>query len=82
MLEVKVKVADGGRIVIPAEYRQALGVQIGDELMLRLEGQELHVYTIREAIRRAQAAIQRSLPPGAALADSLIADRRREAGQE
>ncbi len=35
--EIKIRLAEGGRIVIPAEYREALGIRPGDEVILRLE---------------------------------------------
>ena len=44
MNQVKTKLAEGGRIVIPAEYRQALGLQIGDEVILRLEDGAVRIW--------------------------------------
>jgi AbrB family looped-hinge helix DNA binding protein len=78
MTQVKTKIGEGGRIVIPAEYRQALGLQVGDEVILRLEGRELRIFTLNQAIRRAQELVSRSIPQERSLADELIAERRRE----
>jgi AbrB family looped-hinge helix DNA binding protein len=78
MTQVKTKIGEGGRIVIPAEYRQALGLQVGDEVILRLEGRELRIFTLNQAIKRAQELVSRSIPQERSLADELIAERRRE----
>lgn len=78
MTQVKTKIGEGGRIVIPAEYRQALGLQVGDEVILRLEGGELRIFTLNQAIKRAQELVSRSIPQERSLADELIAERRRE----
>ncbi len=78
MLQVKTKLGEGGRIVIPAEYRQALGLQVGDEVILRLEGEELRIFTLNQAIRRAQELVSRYIPQERSLADELIAERRSE----
>jgi AbrB family looped-hinge helix DNA binding protein len=78
MTQVKTKIDEGGRIVIPAEYRQALGLQVGDEVILRLEGRELRIFTLNQAIKRAQELVSRSIPQERSLTDELIAERRRE----
>ena len=78
MIEVRTKLAEGGRIVIPAEYRQALGLQVGDEVVLRLEDGEVRVFTPRQAIKRAQELVRRYIPQGRSLSEELIAERRSE----
>jgi AbrB family looped-hinge helix DNA binding protein len=78
MNQTKTKLGEGGRIVIPAEYRQALGLQVGDEVILRLEGKELRIFTLNQAIRRAQELVNRYMPQERSLADELIAERRLE----
>ena len=77
-----VRVAEGGRIVIPAEYRKALGLKVGDEVILVLEGEEVHLLTPRQAIKRAQDMVRRHVPEGVSLVDELIAERRAEAARE
>ncbi len=78
MNEVKTKLAEGGRIVIAAEYRQALGLHVGDEVILRLEDGEVRIFTRYQAIRRAQELVRRYIPEERSLADELIAERRLE----
>ena len=41
MDNLKTKLGQGGRIVLPAEFRKALGVKTGDELILSLKDDEV-----------------------------------------
>ncbi len=82
MNTTRARIVDGGRIVIPAEFRKALGVQPGDEVILRLEDGEMRVLSPRQAIRRAQQLVRRFVPEGRSLSDELIAERRAEASNE
>ncbi len=79
MIQIKTKLAEGGRIVIPPEYRQALGLRIGDEVILRLEDGTLRLFTPRQAIEHVQELLRPYLPQGRSLSDELIAERRLEA---
>jgi AbrB family looped-hinge helix DNA binding protein len=76
------KLGEGGRLVIPSEYRKALGVETGDELVLVLEDKSIRVTTPKEGIRRAQAIIRSYIPEGVSLSEELIAERRRESELE
>lgn len=82
MAKVLTKLGEGGRLVIPAEYRKALGVDTGDELVLVLEERTMLVLTPREAIRRAQALVRSYIPEGRNLSEELISERRRESELE
>ena len=82
MNEAKVKLGSGGRIVIPAQYRKALHLKPGDELVISLRDGEVRLSTRREAIKRAQARISRQLPTDRDLAEELIQERRQEAARE
>ena len=79
---IRTKVAAGGRVVIPAEYRQALGLRVGDEVILRVEDNELRLITLDQAIARAQALVRQHVPEGRSLVDELLAERRSEAERE
>lgn len=75
-------VGQGGRLVIPAAYREALGLKEGDEVTLWMGEDELHVIPSDRVLKRAQALVRRYVPEGRSLVDELIAERRREASRE
>ena len=76
---MKTKLREGGRLVIPAEYRKALGLKPGDEVLLSLEDGEIRVVSTRQAIARAQSLVRRYIPKGRSLSEELIKERREEA---
>ena len=78
----RAKIAPGGRVVIPAAFRRALGLSIGDDVVIELSDDELRLRSRQAAIRRAQAIVRRHVPAGVSLADELIADRRAEVERE
>jgi AbrB family looped-hinge helix DNA binding protein len=77
-----VQIGPGGRIVIPAVFREAMQVKEGSRLMARVVDGELRLISPPMAIRRAQKMVRDSIPGDDSLADSLIADRRREFEEE
>ena len=79
---IRSRVTEGGRIVIPAEFRRELGVEVGDEVRLMMQDGELRVFTLDQAIRRAQELVRRHVPEGTSLVDELIAERRAEAERD
>lgn len=80
--DVRARVNENGRIVIPSEFRNALGIRAGDEVLLRIEDDELRITTLKRRLERAQALVRKHVRPGESLADELIADRRRAARNE
>lgn len=78
---MKTIIREGGRLVIPAEFRKALGIKPGDEVSLTLEEDEIRVVSTRRAIARAQALVRRYVPQGCSLSGELITDRREEAAR-
>lgn len=81
-VETRIRINENGRIVIPASYRKALGVDIGDEIILRMEDDELRITTMKRKIERAQRIARKYVKPGVLLSDELIAERREEAKRE
>jgi AbrB family looped-hinge helix DNA binding protein len=77
-----VKLADAGRLVIPAALRREMGVEPGDDLLLRVEDGELRVIGRMQAIRRIQARAQQFKKPGESVVDEFIAEREAEAAKE
>lgn len=78
----RTKVAEGGRIVIPAAYRKALGIKTGDEVLLKLDGDSLRIYSRAQAVRLAQKIVRKYVPEGVSLVDELLLERRQEAANE
>jgi AbrB family looped-hinge helix DNA binding protein len=79
---IKTRLGPDGRIVIPAAFRESLGLKDGDVLFARLENGEIVLLTPKAAMLRAQAIVRRFVPDGVSLVDELIEDRRRESEDE
>jgi AbrB family looped-hinge helix DNA binding protein len=80
--ETRIRVNENGRVVIPAPYRKALGIKPGDEVILRMEDDELRITTMQRRIERAQRRVRQYIKPGVSLVDELIAERREAAKRE
>lgn len=66
-----------GRVVIPVDIREKLGVGPGDKLLLVEENGGFKLTTRRAIIRRLRGVF--ALPDGRSLTEELLADRRAEA---
>ena len=80
--QVRVVVGPGGRVVIPAAYREALGIEEGGAVFMRLDGDELRVVEDETEVRRVREMIARRVPEGISLVDELLRERRREAAAD
>ncbi|MGB6691747.1 MAG: AbrB/MazE/SpoVT family DNA-binding domain-containing protein [Terracidiphilus sp.] len=76
------KLNENGRVVIPASLRTALGIEAGDELLMRIEDEELRITTLKRRIERAQEHVRKHVGPGDSLVDELIGMRREAAKRE
>ena len=80
---VTTKMTEGGRIVIPAEIRKRLGLQIGETVSLEIDKDDsLRISTRNQALRRAQQLFRKHVPEGVSVVDEFIVDRRKEADNE
>jgi AbrB family looped-hinge helix DNA binding protein len=82
MDEVRARVNENGRVVIPALFRKALGIAAGDEVVLRIEDDELRIATLKQRLARAQRLVRQRVKRGTSLVDQLIAERREAARRE
>jgi AbrB family looped-hinge helix DNA binding protein len=80
--ETRMRVNENGRVVIPAPFRKALGIKIGDEVVLRMEDDELRITTLKRRIQQAQRLVRKHVKPGRSLVNELIAERRAAARNE
>lgn len=77
-----VELGAGGRLVIPAPMRAALGMNIGDRLTVRLDGNQLRVYTFQEGLRQARAIVGKHLPAGVDPVEDFLQWKREQAALE
>lgn len=80
--KTRMRVNENGRVVIPASFRQALGINIGDEVILRIVDDELRITTLRRRLQRAQRLVRKHVKPSTSLVDELIAERHEAARNE
>lgn len=74
----RVKLGEGGRLVIPAAMREALGVKPGDELALEVEDGELKIKSYMAVIRELQAEFNQLVPAGMDVVGDFLTERREE----
>src|SRR5262249_14595465 len=80
---VRTQMGDGGRLVIPAEFRRDLGLLPGAVVVIsETEDGDLRVSTPAAGLRRARALVRQCVRRGDSRTDELLAERRREAFSE
>ena len=82
MAEVRLRVNENGRVVLPAAFRKALNIRPGDQVLARLEDDEVRITTLKHRIEQAQRHVRQFVKAGRSLADELIAERREAAKHE
>ncbi len=78
----RLEIGADGRLLIPAEFREAMQSSPGETLSAWVHEGELHVVSRKVGIRKMQEMIQQHVPEGVSLVDELIKDRRAEAAKE
>lgn len=85
MHEVRTKIGEGGRVIIPATIRQRLHLDIGADIILQIKDEELHITTPLQALKRIQEEVKQLTEKNGqsiSLVDQLLAMRRAEAEHE
>jgi len=80
--ETRTRVNENGRVVIPSSFRKALGIEVGDEVVLRIEDDELRITTQQHRIQKAQHRARQHVKRGTSLVDELLAERRESSTHE
>lgn len=80
--QVRVVVGPGGRVVIPAVHRAALGIEEEGGVFMHVEGEELRVVSDETEVRQVREIVARHVPDGVSLTDELIRERRREVASD
>ena len=81
-METRTTLTKNGRLLLPAKFRKALDLRAGDELILRLEKDSIHVIPLHQAIAQAQTLVRKYVPEGKSLVTELLLNRREEAKNE
>lgn len=79
MKRYEVPVQENGRMILPMELRQALGVGKGDKVVIQRTGDSIELTTARLSRARAQARIEKQFPDAKNVVDEFLAERRTEA---
>ena len=71
-----------GRILIPAEVRDAIGIKRGGKVVAEVRDGMLVIDTLEARLQRIQARLAPYRTPGESVVDEFIAERRAEAARE
>jgi AbrB family looped-hinge helix DNA binding protein len=78
----RARIDSAGRVLIPASSRQRLGIGQGDEVLVEVDERGIHIRTVAQAGKEAQAFFAAIKKPGESIVDELIRERREEAASE
>lgn len=79
----RVVLGKGGRINIPAEYRRALGLVDGDEVLVGMEEGAIRIQTRKASLERARRLVRPYVVDGGpSMSEELSRERRTEAESE
>ena len=81
-LRATLRVADGGRIVIPAEVRERLGLEVGTDVVLTVEDDHATLMKAKAARAMARERVRAYLKGKGSLSEELMAERKEEARRE
>lgn len=75
---VRTTLGEGGRLVIPAAMRKAMGINPGDTVILKVNDGEMTALSQTAAIRKIQQRLSALRKPGESVVDEFLAERREE----
>lgn len=76
------KISRDGRILIPVDMREAIGLGDDARVTARVEAGELRLVCPALAVRQIQARMRKYKKPGESIVDRFLADRRAMWGEE
>lgn len=82
MDDLRVSVAENGRVVLPLALRRRLNVVRGGSVVIREQDGRLLLESVDDAIGRAQALVRQFAPDAAGVVDEFLSERRAETERE
>lgn len=79
--QAQINVGPQGRVVLPAKMRRSLGIERGDKLVARVEGERIVLEKREEILARVRRRFD-VVPEDVSLSDELTSSRREEARRE
>ena len=74
------RVADAGRVVIPAELRHEFAIGEGDEVMFVRGSGSIEILTVPQALQRVQERVRHYIPgDDVDLTEEILQERKRDA---
>lgn len=74
-----VKVSASGRMNLPLEVREALGLKAPGHVVITMEDDQVRLRTMAQALEQVRALARPYAPKGRLASEELIAERRAEA---
>lgn len=68
--------------MIPAKIREALNINIGENVMLSVKDNELRLTTSKEALRKLQELVRQHVSPERSIVDEFLKEKREEAQRD
>ena len=84
MSAIRTKLGKGGRVIIPATFCQNLHLEAGDDIILHMQENIIHITTPNQALHKLQTKVKNytnATGEHISLVDELIAMRRLEVDQ-
>lgn len=84
MMHHHIKMAENGRLVLPASLRKEVGLSGAGDLLARVENGVIILEPHKKALERVRKLVRQYAPAedGVSVADELIAERHAEASRE
>ena len=75
-------IGKSGRLVIPVQFRRALGLKEGEGVMISLKDGHIEISLVDESIKKAQKKVKKYLRSDSDLVEMLFNDRKEEIANE
>ena len=85
MNAVRTKLGEGGRVNIPAAFRQNIHLAVGDDIILHMQDNIIYISTPNQALHKLQEKVKNytdTTGENISLVDELISTRRQEVERE